>query len=179
MADALSLKFLPSSTEGNAILSPSGEYVGAYFTLIGGGNDADQNALGEKIADAVNAPSALSDAFAVVDGGNSITVHFSEIKAAKAFRDSFPLAKISSEFFAPAPETASGKAFTDLVNLVIAAREAFDCGFLPEEESRALDNALEPFASRVRYANEPDEENDASTATGSSPSSTDGGKNGG
>ncbi|SMF65468.1 hypothetical protein SAMN02982989_3363 [Xaviernesmea oryzae] len=44
----------------------------------------------------------------------------------------------------------------EIVNLVIAAREAFDCGFLPEEESRTLDKALEPFASKVRYANEPD-----------------------
>jgi hypothetical protein len=43
-------------------------------------------------------------------------------------------------------------------NLVIATREAFDTRRLPEDESRALDKALEPFASEVRYANEPDDE---------------------
>lgn len=52
--DTLTLTFLPSATEGNAILSPSGEYAGAYFTLIGGWSDDDQNALGERIAIAVN-----------------------------------------------------------------------------------------------------------------------------
>lgn len=50
----------------------------------------------------------------------------------------------------------------DVINLVIAAREAFDCAFLPDEESRTLDKALEPFASKVRYANEPDDEATAS-----------------
>ena len=118
-----------------------------------------------------------SDVMAVVDGGNSITVHFSEIKSAKAFRDTFPSDRIATEFFAPVPMTEGGRLFSEMVNLVIAAREAFDCAFLPEEESRTLDKALEPFASRVRYANEPDE--DAIDPTGSSLSSTDGGKNGG
>lgn len=43
----------------------------------------------------------------------------------------------------------------DVINLVIAAREAFDSWTLPECESRALDKALEPFAERVPYENEP------------------------
>jgi hypothetical protein len=30
------------------------------------------------------------DVFAVTDSGNSITLHFSEIKSARSFRDSFP-----------------------------------------------------------------------------------------
>lgn len=41
------------------------------------------------------------------------------------------------------------------VTLVIAAREAFDTGLLPQDEQGALDKALEPFASSVPYANEP------------------------
>lgn len=41
------------------------------------------------------------------------------------------------------------------VTLVIAAREAFDTGMLPQDEQGALDKALEPFASSVSYANEP------------------------
>lgn len=44
----------------------------------------------------------------------------------------------------------------DVINLVIAAREAFDTGHLPNEESDALDKALEPFSERVRYENEPE-----------------------
>lgn len=43
----------------------------------------------------------------------------------------------------------------DVINLVIAAREAFDSWTLPECESKALDKALEPFAERVPYENEP------------------------
>lgn len=42
-----------------------------------------------------------------------------------------------------------------VITLVIAAREAFDTGMLPEDEQAALDKALEPFASSVPYANEP------------------------
>lgn len=49
----------------------------------------------------------------------------------------------------------------DVVRLVVAAREVFDC-FLPEDEeetdrAQALDEALEAFAARVPYENEPDE----------------------
>lgn len=50
----------------------------------------------------------------------------------------------------------------DVINLVIAAREAFDTATLPDDENQALDKALEAFASRVPYENEPD---DAATAT--------------
>lgn len=35
------------------------------------------------------------DVFSVHDGGNAITVHFSEIKSARAFRDSFPVAIVA------------------------------------------------------------------------------------
>lgn len=66
--DNLTLKFLPSATEGNALLSPSGEYVGAYFTLIGGGSDADQNALGGLITQAVNERSQIRDFLGKVQG---------------------------------------------------------------------------------------------------------------
>lgn len=45
----------------------------------------------------------------------------------------------------------------DVINLVIAAREAFDTGTLPDEENRALDTALEAFSSRVPYENQPDD----------------------
>ncbi|MBD9635928.1 hypothetical protein IB277_06425 [Ensifer sp. ENS07] len=41
----------------------------------------------------------MADVFAVHDGGNSITLHFGEIKSAKAFRDAFPPGIVS----APAP----------------------------------------------------------------------------
>ncbi len=44
----------------------------------------------------------------------------------------------------------------DVINLVIAAREAFDTGWLEDQESNALDKALEPFSSRVPYENDPD-----------------------
>lgn len=44
----------------------------------------------------------------------------------------------------------------DVINLVIAAREAFDSWTLPECESKALDKALEAFSERVPYENEPD-----------------------
>lgn len=44
----------------------------------------------------------------------------------------------------------------ELIDLVIAAREAFDTGCLPADEQRALDTALEPFSALVPYANEPD-----------------------
>jgi hypothetical protein len=43
----------------------------------------------------------------------------------------------------------------DVINLVIAAREAFDTGVIPEDEEYNLDKALEPFSERVRYENEP------------------------
>ena len=43
-----------------------------------------------------------------------------------------------------------------LINLVIAAREAFDTGLLPPEEQDALDRALEPYSAVVPYENEPD-----------------------
>jgi len=42
-----------------------------------------------------------------------------------------------------------------VVSLVIAAREAFDTGTLPDDEQTALDQALECFASAVPYENEP------------------------
>lgn len=45
----------------------------------------------------------------------------------------------------------------DVINLVIAAREAFDMGTLPDEESRALDKALEAFSSRIPYENQLDD----------------------
>ncbi|MCV9960795.1 hypothetical protein OIU34_02685 [Pararhizobium sp. BT-229] len=35
------------------------------------------------------------DVFAVTDGGNSITLHFSEVKSARALRDAFPAAIVS------------------------------------------------------------------------------------
>lgn len=44
----------------------------------------------------------------------------------------------------------------DVINLVIAAREAFDTGVIPEDEEYNLDKALEPFGERVPYENEPD-----------------------
>lgn len=45
----------------------------------------------------------------------------------------------------------------DVINLVIAAREMLDRGFHPSDtEANALDRALEAFASRVPYENEPD-----------------------
>jgi len=44
----------------------------------------------------------------------------------------------------------------DVINLVIAAREAWDTWQLPEEEFKRLDTALEAFASRVPYENEPE-----------------------
>ncbi len=37
----------------------------------------------------------LADVVSVGDGGNSITLHFSEIKSAKAFRDAFPASIVS------------------------------------------------------------------------------------
>ena len=49
----------------------------------------------------------------------------------------------------------------DVINLVIAAREAFDTGVIPDEEENNLDKALEPFGERVPYENEPEEEADA------------------
>lgn len=44
----------------------------------------------------------------------------------------------------------------DVVALVIAAREAFDTGMLPDDENLVLDKALNAFSSRVPYENEPD-----------------------
>ncbi|MFS2326649.1 hypothetical protein U2P60_14735 [Brucella sp. H1_1004] len=44
----------------------------------------------------------------------------------------------------------------DVINLVLAAREAWETWQLPEEEFKRLDTALEAFASRVPYENEPD-----------------------
>ena len=57
----------------------------------------------------------------------------------------------------PAP-FAGGGLPQDMIDLVIAGREAFDTGHLPSAEQHALDKALEPFSSRVRYENEPDED---------------------
>ncbi|MGC0052694.1 hypothetical protein ACNSPG_06460 [Brucella pituitosa] len=55
----------------------------------------------------------------------------------------------------------------DVVNLVVAAREAWDTWQLPEEEFKRLDTALEAFASRVPYENEPEEDaNDVSPSSG-------------
>lgn len=44
----------------------------------------------------------------------------------------------------------------DVINLVIAAREAFDAGTLPGDEEFNLDQALEPFSDRVPYEDEPE-----------------------
>jgi hypothetical protein len=54
----------------------------------------------------------------------------------------------------------------DVINLVIAAREAFDTGDLPMIEERALDEALEAFSERVPYENQPDDEEPAVALTG-------------
>jgi len=56
----------------------------------------------------------------------------------------------------PAPIPSSVGLPQDIIDLVIAAREAFDTGMLPVDENRTLDKALEAFSSRVPYANEPD-----------------------
>lgn len=53
-------------------------------------------------------------------------------------------------------EPAKGQLPQDVINLVIAAREAFDAGIFQGDEEFNLDNALEPFAECVPYANEPD-----------------------
>ncbi|HJO65266.1 MAG TPA: hypothetical protein QF469_07990 [Sphingomonas sanguinis] len=42
-----------------------------------------------------------------------------------------------------------------VVSLIIAAREAFDTGMLPNDEQTALDKALELFSATVPYENEP------------------------
>ncbi len=42
----------------------------------------------------------------------------------------------------------------EVIDLVIAAREAFDTGSLPDDEERALDVALERFAALVPYADD-------------------------
>lgn len=55
---------------------------------------------------------------------------------------------------APAPETETLS--QEVITLVIAAREAFDTGAIPIAEERFLDKALEAFASRVPYENEPE-----------------------
>lgn len=57
----------------------------------------------------------------------------------------------------PAPVEAVAAVPADVVELVIAAREAWED---PEDEERhtALDRALEAFASRVPYENDPDDE---------------------
>lgn len=55
----------------------------------------------------------------------------------------------------------------DVINLVIAAREAFDTGVIPDDEEHNLDKALEPFSERVLYENEPEEDaNDVSPSSG-------------
>ena len=43
----------------------------------------------------------------------------------------------------------------DVIDLVIAAREFWDVNNDLSDESQALDKALEPFAERVPYENEP------------------------
>lgn len=45
----------------------------------------------------------------------------------------------------------------DVIDLVIAAREFWDASNDSSAESKALDKALEAFAERVPYANQPDE----------------------
>jgi hypothetical protein len=42
----------------------------------------------------------------------------------------------------------------DVIDLVIAAREAFDTGFLSAGEQGALDAALERFSALVPYADD-------------------------
>ncbi|MEN5248467.1 hypothetical protein [Brucella pseudintermedia] len=44
----------------------------------------------------------------------------------------------------------------DVINLVIAAREACDTWLLPECEFKRLDKALDAFSERVPFENEPD-----------------------
>ena len=58
---------------------------------------------------------------------------------------------LSDKLKAPAPGLPQ-----DVVTLVIAAREAFDTGMLPDEERDELDRALEPFSERVPYENQPE-----------------------
>lgn len=48
----------------------------------------------------------------------------------------------------------------DVIDLVIAARELWECSDM-NIEADALDNALKPFASRVPYENEPDDDTTA------------------
>ncbi len=52
------------------------------------------NAVVDRLRAALTPPPVhlVTDVVSVTDGGNSITVHFSEIKSAKAFRDALPVA---------------------------------------------------------------------------------------
>lgn len=43
----------------------------------------------------------------------------------------------------------------EIYKLVVAARRAFDTFTLPEDEQKALDEALELFSNSVRYEDEP------------------------
>lgn len=80
---------------------------------------------------------------------------FVSVEEAKAAAQSDYEARIRSAI-EPQPEPVDLP--QDVINLVIAAREAFDAGTLPDEESRALDKALDPFSARVGYENEPEGE---------------------
>lgn len=57
----VTVEFVPAGEHGNAIIAPTDDYAGAYFTLIGSGPDDGQNALGERLTSAINA-AALAQA---------------------------------------------------------------------------------------------------------------------
>mgnify|MGYP001090157457 CR=1 FL=1 len=56
---------------------------------------------------------------------------------------------------APSPASSVTGLPQDVIDLVIAAREFWDVNNDLSDESQALDKALEPFAERVPYENEP------------------------
>lgn len=56
------ITFSPSGDHGCAVISPDEPDDGVYWTLIGSGPDADQNAIAAQIVARLNAPAALDEA---------------------------------------------------------------------------------------------------------------------
>ncbi|NTJ46553.1 hypothetical protein G6K93_05935 [Agrobacterium rhizogenes] len=79
------------------------------------------------------------------------------LDAAKAAAQADYEQRIRSAISQSDPATEMAALPQDVINLVIAAREAFDIFSLQEQESTALDKALDAFSSRVPYENEPDD----------------------
>lgn len=105
---------------------------------------------------------ALEEAAQVADKGNTGWLKKRDVTANKKEARDYETMAIACSHVAAAIRALSSQPVADalpqdVINLVIAAREFWDDYNNFSDESKSLDKALEAFASRVPYENEPDD----------------------